>query len=353
MNKYAIILAAGKGTRMKSKLDDKSKVSYEILGVPIVKYVLDSLTPLNVDELVVVVGFGSKTTVEIVKDYSKTVFQDNQKGTADAVLRAKPLLEGKKGNTFVLCGDAPLIKSETLKALEEKHNKEGNDLTILGARVPNPFGYGRLILNRDELEKIVEEKNTNEIEKKINVVNTGVSITNNQLLFKYLEKIKPNPVTGEYVLVDLVELFVKDKLKVGVSIIEGEEEMKGINDRYQLYEASKIMQAEINKKHMLNGVTIIDSQNTYIGPYVEIGADTVIYPNTHIYGVTKIGEKNIIGPNSYLENVIVGDDNKITMSYLKDFNVGNKNIIGPFENKVSNKVKNAAKKEQTGKGTKK
>lgn len=331
MNKFAIILAAGKGTRMKSKLEDKSKVSYEILGVPLVKYVLDSLSPLSLNEIVTIVGFGAKTSEAIVKDYSKIAYQLEQKGTAHAIMQVAPILENKEGATVILCGDTPLLKSETLKALLDSHVLKNNKLTVLGAHVPNPFGYGRLILDKKgNLLKIVEQKNATEEEQKIDIVNTGVYVFDNQLLFKYLKKVTPNPLTNEYYLTDLIEMFFLDHQKMSVSIMEGDEEMMGINDRYQLYQALKIKQKEINKKLMLEGVTIVDSDNTYIGPYVQIGPDTIVEPNSYIYGETVIGERNIIGPNTYLKDVNIGNDSVVEMSYITESTIHNKVHVGPF-----------------------
>ena len=331
MNKFAIILAAGKGSRMKSKLEDKSKVSYEILGVPLIRYVIDALKPLKIDKMVAVLGFGAKTALPIVQEDCQIAYQLEQKGTGHAIMQVMPILSKEKGSTIIVCGDTPLLKTTTLEKLFNEHLTNNNKLTLLGARIVNPYGYGRLIIDdKKQLLKIVEEKNASEEEKKVNIVNTGVYIFDNETLFSYLNKLTPNPLTKEYYLTDLIEMFALDHLKIGVDIIEGDLEMKGINDRYQLYEAMKIKQEEINKEHMLNGVTIVDASNTYIGPYVQIGADTIIEPNTYIYGNTIIGERNHIGPNTYLNNMCIGNDNEIIFSHLVDSTICNNVHIGPY-----------------------
>ncbi len=331
MNKYAIILAAGKGTRMKSLLDYKSKVSYEILGVPLVKHVLNALKPLNLNKIVTIVGFGGEVTSSIVKDESAIVWQREQKGTGHAIMQTRPELQNEKGSTLILCGDTPLLTTKTLNQMLEEHEKNANKLTVLGARVDNPFGYGRLITNENgELLKIVEQKDCTDEQRLINVVNTGVYVFDNELLYKYLDEIKPNNKAGEYYLTDLIEIFKNNGHKVAVTIIDGDEEMLGINDRVQLAYAAKIMRRNINKAHMLAGVTIEDPENTYIGPYVEIEPDTIIKPGTTILGHSHIGQRNEIGPNSYLVDVEIGDDNRVIMSHIVESKFGNNNEIGPW-----------------------
>lgn len=331
MNRYAIILAAGKGTRMKSRLENKSKVSYEILGVPLVKYVLNSLKPLNIDKIVTIVGFGGETSKAIVEKESAVVWQKEQKGTGHAIMMTTPELKSLKGETIILCGDTPLLKSETLEKLMIEHETNNNKLTVLGAKVPNPFGYGRLAIdNNGALLKIIEQKECTPEEAKIDVVNTGVYVFDNELLYKYLDELKPNNKAGEYYLTDLIEIFKNNNHKVGVSLMYGDEEMLGINDRVQLSYATRLMKERINNKLMLSGVTIIDPNNTYIGPYVSIAPDTIINPNTTILGESTIGERNSIGPNTYLENMNIGNDNDIIMSHLVDSTIGDNNHIGPF-----------------------
>ncbi|MFA5480832.1 MAG: bifunctional UDP-N-acetylglucosamine diphosphorylase/glucosamine-1-phosphate N-acetyltransferase GlmU [Bacilli bacterium] len=331
MKTYAIILAAGKGTRMKSLLDDKSKVSYPILGVPLVKYVLNALKPLNIESKVTIVGFGAPLTEEIVKGESETVYQHEQKGTGHAIMQAAPLFAALEGQTLIVCGDTPLLKTETLQKLLEQHERENNKLTVLSAIVPNPRGYGRIIRAKDgNVQEIIEQADVDEAQNKIVEVNAGVYVFDNALLFSYLKKLQPNNAQGEYYLTDLIKMFKNAGLKIGASIAPDYREMLGINDRRQLEEAAHIMAREINERHMLAGVTIEDSNTTFIGPDVVIGPDTIIRPGTHILGATKIGKQNIIGPSTYLENVVIGDENDILFSHIVDSTLENNNEIGPF-----------------------
>lgn len=345
MNRYAIVLAAGKGTRMKSKLDNKSKVSYEILGVPLVKYVLKALKPLDINEVVTIVGFGGETTTKIVESESSVVWQHEQKGTGHAIMQTTPVLADKKGATIILCGDTPLLRSDTLQQLFEQHDKDNESLTVLGAKVMNPRGYGRLIQDdAGDLLKIVEQKDCTKEQELVDIVNAGVYVFDNELLYRYLKELKPNNKAGEYYLTDLVEIFKNHGHKVGVSVIEGEDEMQGINDRLQLSNATRCMRERINAKHMLSGVTIEDPNTTYIGPDVVIAPDTIIKPNTSLLGISQIGERNEIGPNSYLENVVIGDDNKIIMSHIVDSSISSNNNVGPFarlrgHTKIENNVR--------------
>jgi bifunctional UDP-N-acetylglucosamine pyrophosphorylase / glucosamine-1-phosphate N-acetyltransferase len=331
MNKYAIILAAGKGTRMKSVRADMSKVSYPILGIPLVKYVLKALKPLELDEIITIVGFGGNMTKSIVENETKIVWQEVQKGTGHAVMQVAPVLEGKEGVTIVTCGDTPLLTSSTLKKLMDDHIKNGNKLTVLTAIVPNPFGYGRIIRKSNgNVAKIVEQKDANIEEAKITEVNTGVVVFDNKLLFEYLKTLKNDNAQGEYYLYDLIGKFVNDGLPVGVSILDDYLEMLGINDRCQLAEATKILRNRTNKALMLSGVTIEDPDSTYIGVDVKIGPDTVIKPGCYITGNTTIGKLNEIGPSSTIENMEIGDENVIISSHLVDSKIGNLNHVGPY-----------------------
>ncbi len=331
MKTYAIILAAGKGTRMKSLLADKSKVSFEILGVPLVQHVLNSLKPINPSEKVVVVGFGGETTTKIVGEQAKIVWQKEQKGTGHAVKQAAPILEGKEGCTIVLCGDTPLLKSETLQKLIDDHIASKSSLTVMSAKVPNPHGYGRIVRKKDgSVERICEQADANKEIDAIDEVNTGVCVFDNILLFKYLNNLKPTNAQGEYYLTDLIKMFVDDGLRVGVSLMSDYHEMLGINDRRQLAEALAIMKRNINNSLMISGVTIVDPENTYIGPYVKVGQDTMILPGCYIVGETTIGCFNEIGPSTYLNNMKIGDSNKLICSHLIDSSIGNDNNIGPY-----------------------
>lgn len=331
MEKFGIVLAAGKGTRMKSLDANKSKVAFEILGKPLVGYVLDALQEANVNETVVITGFGGEETTRIVESRAKTAVQKEINGTGKAVEAANIYLDGKPGTTIVICGDTPLIKGETINALFDFHNERGNDMTVATMGLSNPRGYGRIIRGHgDEVLAIREHKDCSESELGIHEVNSGLYVFDNELLFKYLKEIKPNNSQNEYYLTDLVEIFNKNNKKVGAYVVDDEEEMFGINDRKQLSYAARVIRERINDKLMISGVTLEDPESTYIGPEVTIEPDTIIGPNTSILGKSHIGKANFIGPNSFLMNAVVGDNNKIFSSWLTDFTCGNENEIGPF-----------------------
>lgn len=331
MDINAIILAAGRGSRMKSLDTEKSKVSFEILNKPIIKYVLDTVSELKPNRIVTIVGCGGECSKALVEDRSEIVWQREMLGTGHAVLQTEPILKNEKGMTLVCCGDTPLLRKESLSKLLSYHETNKDDLTVLTAVVPNPRGYGRIL--RDEIgciKEIKEHADCNEEQKDIKEVNVGVYVFDNQLLMKYLHHIQNNNAQKELYLTDLVKIFKAHNCKCGAYILEDRDEMKGINDRCQLAEATKILKNRINQKHMMNGVTIIDPNNTYIGPEVKIGPDTIIYPNTHIYGNTEIGIGNEIGPDNYFVNMKIGDKNHIVKSYLFDSQIGDHNEIGPF-----------------------
>lgn len=331
MNIFAIIMAAGKGTRMKSLDSTKSKVAFDLLGVPLVGHVMNALKPLKLDRTITIVGHGGETTSKVVEGQSEIVWQREQKGTGHAVLQVAPLLEGKQGTTLIVSGDTPLITTKSLDQLLQTHIQGTFDLTILTSIVHQPFGYGRMIRNpKGQVTAIVEEINATEEEKKINEINTGFYVFNNALLFQYLHQLPPNPKNGELNITYLIKMFMDKGLKVGTSTVDAFEETLGINDRAQLAEARKIMQHRINHQHMVNGVTIENPDNTFISPQVVIGQDTTIQSGVYLVGQVSMGTGNFIGANSVIENTIIGIGNHIESSKIIDSVVGNENHIGPY-----------------------
>ncbi len=307
MSRNAIILAAGKGSRMKSKRADISKVSFPILGQPLVKYVINALKPLNLDKLVAVVGFGGETAKKVVEGDCEVVWQHEQKGAGHAVMMTAPVLEGKDGETIVCCGDTPLLSSETLEKMFKYHEENHNDLTVMTFHIDNPFGYGRIIKENGHFVRIVEQRDTDETTAKVKEVNAGVYIFNNKELFEALKSLKTDNAAGEYYITDAIEIFVNKGLKADTFLVEDWTETLGVNDRAQLAEAAKLLQKRINHKHLISGVTIEDPTNTYIAPGVTIGQDTIIKPGSYIMGNSVIGEDCIIGPNAVIENETIKD----------------------------------------------
>ncbi|MDQ0273101.1 bifunctional UDP-N-acetylglucosamine diphosphorylase/glucosamine-1-phosphate N-acetyltransferase GlmU [Cytobacillus purgationiresistens] len=327
-NRYAIILAAGQGTRMKSKL---YKVLHPVCGKPMVQHVVDHVSKLQMKKVVTIVGHGAELVKTQLGEKSVFALQEEQLGTAHAVMQAKDLLEGKAGVTIVVCGDTPLIKSETMEALFKHHEEQSAKATILTAWTAEPAGYGRVVRNNNGLvEKIVEHKDASKEELQIQEINTGTYCFDNQALFSALKKVSNDNVQGEYYLPDVIEILKGEGEVVTAYQTAYFEETLGINDRVALSQAESFMKKRINEEHMRNGVTIIDPMNTYIGADVEIGMDTILYPGTSLSGNTVVGSDCVIGPNTQIENCKLGDQTAIRQSVAVDSQIGSSVNIGPF-----------------------
>lgn len=341
-NRYAVILAAGQGTRMKSKL---YKVLHPVCGKPMVQHVVDQVNKLDTQEIVTIIGHGAETVKAQLGNSSLYALQDQQLGTAHAVMQAREMLEGKEGVTLVVCGDTPLIKAETMEALFKQHVEAKAKATVLTARIENPSGYGRIVRNSNGLvEKIVEHKDATEDERKINEINTGTYCFDNIALFEALKHVSNENVQGEYYLPDLIEILKKQGEIVTAYQTSDLEETLGVNDRVALAEAERIMRSRINELHMRNGVTIVDPHNTYIEADVEIGADTTILPGTMLKGKTTIGADCTIGPHSEIVSCQIGDGTVIRQSAAHNSCIGSKVNIGPFahirpESNIADEVK--------------
>ena len=341
----AIVMAAGKGTRMKSK---NSKLVQKIYGKEIVKRAVENAEKAGVKDIVAVVGYKKEEVMKVLGDNIKYAFQDEMLGTGHAVMQAKEYLKGKKGKVLVLNGDVPLIRPETLNKLIEKSIENKEYATLLTAIYDDPTGYGRIV--RDEggnIEGIVEEKDTTEEQKKITEIDAGIYCFDIEALLEALEKITPNNKQGEYYITDVIQIMNNRGLKTGAVIVEDNTEILGINDRIQLGILTKVLQMRINTELMKHGVTIEDTNTTYIYDDVEIGMDTVIHPNTTIKSGVIIGEDCEIGPNSYIregcklankvkigsfveiKKAIIGEGTKVPhLSYMGDCEIGEKCNIG-------------------------
>lgn len=327
-NRFAVILAAGQGTRMKSKL---YKVLHPVCGKPMVQHVVDQVSSLNIQEMVTVIGHGADMVKAQLGDVSRFALQEEQLGTAHAVLQAKDVLAEKEGVTIVVCGDTPLIKAETMESLFKQHEVSGAKATILTARIEDPTGYGRVIRNQSgTVEKIVEHKDATEEERKITEINAGTYCFDNIALFEALKSVSNDNVQGEYYLPDVIEILKNQGEIVTAFQTDELEETLGVNDRIALAEAERIMRSRINKFHMKNGVTLIDPANTYIEEEVEIGQDTIIYPGTMLKGKTIIGADCKIGPNSEIDSCKIGDQTVIRQSAAFKSSIGSHVNIGPF-----------------------
>ncbi|MED3662440.1 bifunctional UDP-N-acetylglucosamine diphosphorylase/glucosamine-1-phosphate N-acetyltransferase GlmU [Ureibacillus sp. FSL K6-8385] len=341
-NIYAIVLAAGQGTRMKSKL---YKVLHPVCGKPMVEHVVDNISALNVNRIVTIVGHGAEKVKEQLGEKSEYVLQSEQLGTAHAVMQAESILGSLEGTTLVICGDTPLIQAETMKALLDHHIAQKAKATILTAIAEDPTGYGRVI--RDEqgqVAQVVEHKDATPDQRLIKEINTGTYCFDNKALFEALKSVNNNNAQGEYYLPDVIEILKQKGETVAAYTCEDFNETLGVNDRIALSRAEEIMRERINKKHMANGVTIINPSMTHISIDAEIGRDTIIYPGVVIEGKSVIGEDCIIGPNSQISNSKIGNRSVVKHSVVQQSVIGEDTSVGPFahlrpEAEIGNRVK--------------
>lgn len=298
----AVILAAGQGTRMKSKLP---KVVHKVMGKCMVEHAITAAKEAGADEICVVVGHGADIVKSEIKSEVTFVTQDKQLGTGHAVKCAREFI-GREGETLILFGDTPLITGETLKRLVEMHKFTGNAITVLSAKTADPTGYGRIIRDIDGgFVKSVEHKDATEEERLCDEVNSGMYVFNSAELYDALDKITNDNAQGEYYLPDTL-MIIKDKgLSVDAMVVEDATEIEGVNSRVQLAHAEKVMKKRINEKWMTLGVTIIDPETTYIEPSVVIENDVVIYPNTFFVGNTIVQTDSVIGPFCYIKDTII------------------------------------------------
>ena len=327
MSLETIILAAGKGTRMRSKLP---KVLHKVGGKAMLQHVVDAAKGAGSEREVVVIGSGAQLVEQTISGV-EFVMQEEQLGTGHAVLSAKKNFEKSTGTVLILCGDTPLLTSELLKKFTAAHEDSKCAATVLTAKMPDATGYGRIIRDLDgSLEKIVEEKDANEFEKKINEVNAGVYCFDVQKLFGALEKIGNNNSQGEYYLPDALTILKDAGEKIGAFRANYADETLGINSRVQLAAADKIFRMKKNNELMEAGVTIIDPNTTFIDYDVKIGQDTIIYPNTYIEGNTTIGEDCAIGPNIRFTDMKVGNKVTAQFSYCHEAEICDGVTLGPY-----------------------
>lgn len=294
-----LIMAAGKGTRMKS---DKSKLVHKIYGKELVRRVVELAKEIGSDDVIAVVGFLKEQVEAVLGNSVKYAYQEELLGTGHAVMQATKYLENKKGKVLILYGDVPIIRKETLETLVTKSIKDKEYATLLTAIYENPTGYGRII--RDvggNIKAIVEEKDASIEQKQVKEINSGIYCFDIEELIDALKHIKPNNAQGEYYLTDVIKIMNDKGLKTGAVIVEDNTEILGVNDRMQLELLTSVLQKRINNMHMKNGVTIESTTTTFIHDNVIIGTDTVIHPNTVIESGTVIGSNCEIGPCSYVK----------------------------------------------------
>lgn len=327
MEKYVVVLAAGKGTRMKSKLH---KVLHKVCGKTMVEHVVDAAQGVNPAEIVTIVGTGAGDVEKVLADKSKFAFQEKQLGTGDAVMTAREELGDKDGATLVVTGDTPLFTTDTFNELFKYHAEKGNAATVLTAEAPNPFGYGRIIRDdQGNVLRIVEQKDGKPEELKVKEINTGVFCFDNKKLFEALKHVNNDNAQGEYYLTDVLEILRNSGERVGAYKMPDFSESLGVNDRIALAQATKTMQRRINEQHMRDGVSFIDPDTAYIDADVKIGNDTVIEGNVVIKGNTEIGSDCYITSGSRIVDSKIGNNVTVTSSTVEEAEMDDNTDIGP------------------------
>ncbi len=327
MEKYVVVLAAGKGTRMKSKL---YKVLHKVCGKTMVEHVVDAAQGVNPAEIVTIVGTGAGDVEKVLADKSKFAFQEKQLGTGDAVMTAREELGDKDGATLVVTGDTPLFTTDTFNELFKYHAEKGNAATVLTAEAQNPFGYGRIIRDdQGNVLRIVEQKDGKPEELKVKEINTGVFCFDNKKLFEALKHVNNDNAQGEYYLTDVLEILRNSGERVGAYKMPDFSESLGVNDRIALAQATKTMQRRINEQHMRDGVSFIDPDTAYIDADVKIGNDTVIEGNVVIKGNTEIGSDCYITSGSRIVDSKIGNNVTVTSSTVEEAEMDDNTDIGP------------------------
>lgn len=322
-----IILAAGKGTRMKSKLP---KVLHKVGGKHMLEHVIRAAKEAGSSREVVVIGAGAELVEQKISGV-EFVMQEEQLGTGHAVLSAKEKFAQSKGTVLILCGDTPLLTGKLLQKFTAAHESSDCAVTVLTAQMPDATGYGRVIRETDDtFKKIVEEKDATDSEKEIREVNAGVYCFDVKKLFGALDKVSNDNSQGEYYLPDTLTILKDAGEKIGVFVADYADETLGINSRTQLTAANRIFRMKKNRELMDAGVTIIDPNTTYIDIDVEIGQDTIIYPNTYIEGNTTIGTDCKIGPDIRFTDMKVGNNVTAQFSYCHEAEICDDVTLGPY-----------------------
>ena len=324
----AVILAAGKGTRMKS---ETPKVLFPVAGKPMLQHILDTLKAVGISEIYVVVGYESGQVRAAVTGVSTWVEQREQLGTGHALAQAARYLQGYSGRVMVLAGDTPLLTASTLSGLLTEHKDNKNAATVLSAQVPDPAGYGRIVrAENGSVLAIVEEKDATPREKAITEISSGTFCFSWAKVGPLLTRLKSNNAQGEYYLTDILSLLAEEGEKTGAYASKDYREVSGVNDRIQLAWAEKIMRQRINQKLMLAGVSMVDPESVWIDSGVEIGQDTLIFPHTYIFGSTIVGSNCRLGPNTSLNSAKLGTNVFVRHAVVEEACIGDDTSVGPF-----------------------
>ena len=323
-----VTLAAGKGTRMKSKLP---KVLHQVAGKSMVQHIVDTAAGLSPVHNVVVVGYKANQVEDSISGNLDFVTQEEQLGTGHAVMQTQEKLADFSGTVLVLYGDTPLLTEETLAELIEQHQQENAAASILTAELEDPSGYGRIVRDEDgAVQEIVEDKDTTDSQSEIKEINTGICCFDSQLLWSAIDDLDTDNAQGEYYLTDVIGILARAGHFVAGVTANSARETIGVNTRSHLAEAEKILRTRTCEQHMANGVTIIDPDNTYIDSTVEIGRDTIIYPGTFIEGESKIASDVVIGPQSRIIDSTIAEGVEIEHSTIKESEVQAGTVVGPY-----------------------
>lgn len=332
MKSYSIILAAGKGTRMRSNYP---KVLHQVLGKPMLARVLKAVEGANIEQNYVVVGHGADLVKKALDDRSKIVLQEQQLGTGHAVLTALEVLKEdindfEDATILVTCGDTPLIRSECLSEMLEKHVNEKNAVTVMTTVVDQPKGYGRIIRDNEAITAIVEEKDASAEQKKVSEINVGTYCFNMGFLVSQISKLNTNNAQGEFYLTDLLRIAYDSDLNTAAYILENAEESLGVNNRLQLAQAEKLLQKRINEQWMLAGVSMQDPSTIYIEDEVQLEQDVYLESNVHLFGKTHIEHDAVVEAGSRITDATIKQYAHIKQSIIKDAVVGAYTVVGPF-----------------------
>lgn len=327
MKLKTLILAAGKGTRMKSELP---KVIHEVNGIPMISKIIKVLEILKPEENILILGHKKEEVLKVVGEDADYVVQTEQFGTGHAVLQAKDKLEDYDGDVMVLCGDTPLLREETLEELYKFHRDTDSVTTILTSIYDNPFGYGRIVKENGLVKAIVEEKEADAEIKKIKEVNAGVYCFKGRELFDALSKITNNNEKGEYYLTDVIGIQVGEGKKVQSFVLNDNIEILGVNSKVELAQASKVLRDRKNIELMEKGAILIDPSAVYVEEDVKVGRDTVIYPGAILQGKTVIGDNcQILGTTRIIDSTL-GDNIKVESSVIEESILEEGVTVGPF-----------------------
>ncbi len=340
MSVCSIILAAGEGKRMKSKIAKPLQIAG---GKALIDWVLDAVSGAGAERNIVVIGHMADSMREHLGEDVEYAYQYEPLGTGHAVMQGIEPIADENGTVMVVCGDAPIVTAETLKAAYSEHSAENRAATVITAICDDPTGYGRIIRSGGNVVKIVEQKDASEEEKAIKEMNSGMYMFDIQKLKTALSKLGNNNAQGEYYLTDVIEILINEGEIIGAYVADFEETI-GVNDRIQLAEADRILNRRMVYNLMREGVCVINPETVRVEEGVKVGCDTVIYPGTILEGNTTIGEDCIIGPNTRIKNCKIGNKTEVQSSVALNSEIGDNTSVGPFayirpNSKIGNNIK--------------